>query len=212
MRIYVAGHLEDVASVQHVQSAVVAAGHDVTLDWTRGPDSAITNYATADALSIEIVEDPSPEALLAAAQIWAAATARRDGLSEPVAPERKLPGLRTALAVPGARLHLATQGDLPVGFVVLVPSGSRLELRYLGVTPSAWGDGVATQLLDHVTSCATRGGFDAAELWVLADNDRAIAVYMRAGWVLTSDTKSQIDTQRTETRLELRVGGHARRR
>ena len=160
-------------------------------------------------MTVKIVEHNSPDALLTAARIWAAATALRDGLSEPVPAERKLPGIRAALTAPGASLHMATRGHIRVGFVVLVPSDSRLELRYLGVTPSAWGDGVAGELLDHVTSCAATGGFDAAELWVLADNDRAIAVYVRAGWVLTTDVKSQIDTRRTETRLEVRVGEHA---
>lgn len=42
-------------------------------------------------MSVGIVEEDSPEALLAAAQIWPAATARRDGLSEPVPAEQKLP-------------------------------------------------------------------------------------------------------------------------
>ena len=38
MKIYVAGPLADMESVQAVQSAVVAAGHELTLDWTVGPD------------------------------------------------------------------------------------------------------------------------------------------------------------------------------
>ncbi|HZW43047.1 MAG TPA: hypothetical protein VFF32_01465 [Dermatophilaceae bacterium] len=34
MKIYVAGPLADVATVKAVQSAVVTAGHELTLDWT----------------------------------------------------------------------------------------------------------------------------------------------------------------------------------
>lgn len=34
MKIYVAGPLADVATVRAVQSTVVAAGHELTLDWT----------------------------------------------------------------------------------------------------------------------------------------------------------------------------------
>lgn len=41
MKIYVAGPLADVESVQAVQSAVVAAGHELALDWSRGPDIAL---------------------------------------------------------------------------------------------------------------------------------------------------------------------------
>lgn len=160
-------------------------------------------------MSSEIITDHSTGAILEAARIWATATARRDGLGEPAPAERKLPGLQAALAVPGASLHMATREHRPVGFLVLVPSDSRLELRYLGVAPSAWGTGVAVRLLAHVARVAKTGGFDAAELWVLADNERAIGVYVRAGWVLTPDVKSQIDTRRTEKRLELNVGGHA---
>lgn len=38
MKIYVAGPLADIENIQAVQSAVMAAGHELTLDWTRGPD------------------------------------------------------------------------------------------------------------------------------------------------------------------------------
>lgn len=156
-------------------------------------------------MNIEILEEDSPEALLEAAQIWAAATARRDGLSEPAPLERKVPGLRTALTSPGASLSIARCERIPVGFVVLIPCILGLEVRYLGVAPSTWGQGVGAQLLDHVTSRARAAGIDSAELWVLADNERAIAAYLRAGWVLTSDVKSQVDTRRTEKRLEFLV-------
>lgn len=73
-------------------------------------------------MSNEITTNNSAEAMLQAARIWAAATARRDGLSEPGAAERKLPGLQSALAAPGASLHIASREHGPVGFLVLVPS------------------------------------------------------------------------------------------
>lgn len=41
MKICVAGPLADIENVQAVQSAVVAAGHELTLDWSRGPDIAL---------------------------------------------------------------------------------------------------------------------------------------------------------------------------
>lgn len=39
MRVYVAGSLSDVIAVRAAQSAVVAAGHELVLDWTRGLDA-----------------------------------------------------------------------------------------------------------------------------------------------------------------------------
>jgi hypothetical protein len=38
VKVYVAGPLTNASGVQAVQEAVVAAGHQLSLDWTRGPD------------------------------------------------------------------------------------------------------------------------------------------------------------------------------
>lgn len=46
MRIYVAGALADSARVRDVQAAVVAAGHELTLDWTSGEDVSLRDYAS----------------------------------------------------------------------------------------------------------------------------------------------------------------------
>ncbi len=42
MKIYVAGPVADTDGVRAVQAAVVAAGHELTLDWTRGQDASST--------------------------------------------------------------------------------------------------------------------------------------------------------------------------
>lgn len=58
MKIYVAGPLADVESVQAVQSAVVAAGHELTLDWSRGTDVALADdYGSRPALSAELAAE-----------------------------------------------------------------------------------------------------------------------------------------------------------
>lgn len=54
MKIYVAGPLADTEEVQAVQSAVVAAGHDLTLDWSRGPDVKFDDYGSLPAVSAEL--------------------------------------------------------------------------------------------------------------------------------------------------------------
>ncbi len=47
-----AGPLADTKNVQAVQSAVVAAGHELTLDWSRGPDiTFVDGYGSLPAVS-----------------------------------------------------------------------------------------------------------------------------------------------------------------
>lgn len=44
VKVYVAGSLGDAREVREVQGAVVAAGHELVLDWTRGPDAELRDY------------------------------------------------------------------------------------------------------------------------------------------------------------------------
>ena len=58
MKIYVAGPLADVEKVQAVQSAVVAAGHELTLDWTRGPEVTLAqDYGSLPEVSASLATD-----------------------------------------------------------------------------------------------------------------------------------------------------------
>ncbi|HXH77465.1 hypothetical protein [Nocardioides sp.] len=58
MKIYVAGPLADVERVRAVQVAVVAAGHELTLDWTRGSDAVLREgYSSAPDLAAKIATD-----------------------------------------------------------------------------------------------------------------------------------------------------------
>lgn len=154
----------------------------------------------------EITEETGDDALLAAAVVWAAASARRDRLPRPAPAQEKLPGIRRALASPGASLHLARRAGVPSGFTLLVPRQTSVEIRYLAVAPTAWGAGLGSRLLEHVTTYAAAHDHTVIDLWVLEDNDRAVATYVRAGWRATDDVKSQIDTRRTERRFERRLG------
>lgn len=103
VRIYVAGPLADIENVQSVQSAVVAAGHELTLDWSRGPDAPLTdNYGTL----------PSASAAIAVADLDAVLVA--DALLV-VASEHDGRGMFVEL---GAALARACRGD-PVHIVVI---------------------------------------------------------------------------------------------
>lgn len=152
-----------------------------------------------------MIEREDEAAVDEAAALWAATTARRDALEAPAPPEEKARGLRAALAAPGASLHTAREAGTLAGFLLLVP-GARLEIRYLGVAAQAWGRGLAARLLRHADDVAAQAGVDALELWVLEDNERAIAVYVREGWQHTGDRKSQVDTRRVEVRLVRPLG------
>lgn len=52
-----AGPLADIKAVQVVQSAVVAAGHDLTLDWSRGPDATFDDYGSLPEVSAEVATE-----------------------------------------------------------------------------------------------------------------------------------------------------------
>lgn len=54
MLIYVAGALADVETVRSVQAAVVRAGHELTLDWTRVDEAALTDYEARPAAAATV--------------------------------------------------------------------------------------------------------------------------------------------------------------
>ncbi|CAN5403644.1 hypothetical protein BH09ACT12_BH09ACT12_12310 [soil metagenome] len=97
MKIYVAGPLADIETVQLVQSAVVAAGHELALDWSRGQDATfVGDYASR----------PDVSARLAAADLDAVLAA--DAVLV-VASEHDGRGMFVEL---GAALARACRGDL----------------------------------------------------------------------------------------------------
>ncbi|MGJ9423648.1 GNAT family N-acetyltransferase [Aeromicrobium sp. CF3.5] len=140
-----------------------------------------------------VVIEPAttPAAQVEAASIWARATDVRDSCTVPSDPAAKLEGIQERLRSPCATLHMARRGDAAQGFALLVPHGSELELVYLAVDPAAWGRQTASALLAHVASYARECQFDSVDLWVLADNERAIETYARAGWQLTAQEKCE---------------------
>jgi hypothetical protein len=74
MKIYVAGALAAVEQVQAVQAAVRAAGHELTLDWTRGPDVALVDgYASHPQVSAALASEDL-DAVLAAEAVLVVAS------------------------------------------------------------------------------------------------------------------------------------------
>lgn len=141
-----------------------------------------------------------------AAAIWARAKARRDQDPEPAAPEEALPGVRRRLGIEGATLLLARRDGQPVGFTLFAPRPRTLEVFYLAVDPGAWGRGVGSRLLASVEDHARALGRGTLELWVIHDNDRAIAVYERSGWTGTPEVQRDPTSGRLERRFVRDLG------
>lgn len=97
MKIYVAGPLADIEKVQRVQSAVVAAGHELTLDWTRGPDvTLVKDYGSLPEVSANLATDDLNAVLCADAVL--VVMSKHDG--------------RGMFVELGAALTRASRGDL----------------------------------------------------------------------------------------------------
>lgn len=97
MKIYVAGPLADVETVQAVQDAVVAAGHELALDWSRGNDvTFVGGYASRPDVSAGLAADDL-NAVLAADAVLVVAS-EHDG--------------RGMFVELGAALARACRGDL----------------------------------------------------------------------------------------------------
>jgi ribosomal protein S18 acetylase RimI-like enzyme len=137
-----------------------------------------------------------------AAGIWARATARRGRLPAVPRVEDKLPAIESALASDGALLLVSRVEGEAMAFAVVIPRIDVLELLYLAVDPAAWGRGLARQLLDYLRHLSAKKN-TSMELWVIADNSRAIASYESAGWTRTADIRVRNSSGRPERRYIL---------
>ncbi len=154
-----------------------------------------------------------------AAQIWAEATAARDG-DEVVADLRlSRPVIEAVLeASPAAFVLIARAEDgTAAGFAAIAPGTSapgasgpgagishpRAEVHYLGVRPDMWGHGVGERLLTDLRSRLAPAGFAGAQLLVYTDNSRATALYERLGWQVRGEPTPHPRTGKPEQRYEL---------
>lgn len=164
---------------------------------------------------LEVVVARGDDHLDDAARIWAEATAARDGDPDVAPLEVARPLIESVVnGSPDSLFLVAVAGDGDaMGFALCEPLGTgpdrRAELRYLGVRPGAWGSGVATRLLAAVRDQLRDRGFATAELWVNADNHRAIAVYRGSGWAASPETRVNPRSGRVMERYVLRIGAEA---
>lgn len=146
-----------------------------------------------------------------AAQIWAEATAARDGDEDVADLEVSRPLIAGVLdRSPRALLLIARTTDgTTAGFAAVVPLGSTdenvAEICYLGVRPGMWGHGVGAALLGALPERLRAAGFGRAVLSVYADNSRATALYERFGWQLNGTATPHRVTGKPERHYELRL-------
>lgn len=101
--------------------------------------------------SFQIDSDASKEARSAAAEIWALATAARDGVvPAPIDLARAVIDEAMDQVRPSALLVAGDGTGAIVGFAALHLARDAAQLTYLGVHPQSWGRGVATALLKGV--------------------------------------------------------------
>ncbi|WP_340562239.1 GNAT family N-acetyltransferase [Streptomyces sp. GSL17-111] len=84
----------------------------------------------------------------------------------------------------GAEDPAAGDGGAVVGFVALADD----EVTWLYVDPSRYGEGAGTALLRH----AVAHGGPRVETTVLAGNERALALYLREGFVITETKEGRL--------------------
>ena len=117
-----------------------------------------------------------------AARIWAQAAAQRDHKPTPTDGSQALAGVQRRLALPEARLVMASKDEVPAGFTIASPHDGYLEIYYVAVAPDFWGQGIARVLLSEVDRHAASAGHVELRLWVIADNSRAIELYLSCGY------------------------------
>ena len=114
----------------------------------------------------------------------------RDGFgdSKPLSDEARenlIPGLQKH---GGARVHLAYDGQQPVGVAICLVGFSSfrgkplVNIHDIAVSPSARGQGVGRKLLDAVAADARALGCCKVTLEVRSDNARAMGLYRSVGF------------------------------
>lgn len=96
---------------------------------------------------------------------------------------------RARLETPGSLNVVASLDGRIVGVARGVPAEDGAgELRSVWVSRRAWGRGVADRLIAAVEAWAVRSGSRVLKLAVMPDNEHAIALYRRNGFVLTEES------------------------
>lgn len=148
------------------------------------------------------------------AQVWAEATAFRDGDSEPAPLEKSRAIIAEVVDRPRSVLVVALNNEERVmAFAVAAPVvesevdlSSTAEVEYVGVRPGEWGAGLAREVLERLCAELTADGFTRAQLWVYVSNQRAVGVYERLGWQAEGSPRRHGRTGKPEKRYRRTLG------
>ena len=82
---------------------------------------------------------------------------------------------------------VAVLGGLIVGSAGITAVGSRRKVVHrarfgISILKEHWGLGIGRVLMESCIDCARRAGYTQLELEVVADNERAVSLYRRAGF------------------------------
>lgn len=66
------------------------------------------------------------------------------------------------------------------------------EVSSIYVHPTHWGHGIGRSLLEAAAERLVAAGFDAATLWVVAGNQRAMSFYEALGWAADGNTRDDV--------------------
>jgi len=94
---------------------------------------------------------------------------------------------RTLEALEGDTVFVARVGGSIAGYVALRPEGRNIRVEQLLVAPHHEGEGVGRRLLAHAEGYAISTGAGMMQIVVENDNDRAVDLYRRSGFVAVSD-------------------------
>jgi ribosomal protein S18 acetylase RimI-like enzyme len=125
-----------------------------------------------------------------AAQVWAEATAARDGDPDVAPLENSRPIIAGVADRPRRVLVVAIdEGDQVVAFAVAAAAAdgsaspaATAEVEYAGVSPGNWGQGLARRVLQKMCAELAADGFTDAQLLVYVSNHRAVSLYEQLGW------------------------------
>lgn len=94
-------------------------------------------------------------------------------------------------ATPKHRLTVATQTSSVRGFCLTRPADTPdvLEVDRLFIDPDHHRQGLGRLLLADAITAGQHTGFNRFELWVIEDNEPALAFYRQCGWVRDGATK-----------------------
>jgi ribosomal-protein-alanine N-acetyltransferase len=130
--------------------------------------------------------DPKYVSLLWAGPDQAAEVARLH--AELFSPSWSEESVRTLLDHPASTAFLAMVGGVPktcVGFVLAQLAADEAEILSVGVAKDWQGKGIGRRLVEGVARAAQRAEAKTLFLEVAADNDAAMALYRRAGFLGT---------------------------